>query len=500
MNETYDLYARLSRAPDGQMETVERQLRDMRKELESTGDFVGQEFYDNDLSAWDPKVRRDGFEGLFTKISTGLTRRVMVWHTDRYYRQMTDLERLIAAADNGLVIRQLRGSYSLSNSDHRAMLRILCAIAQKSSDDTARRVAGKLLDNAQKGRLHGKRSYGYIDAAGTALHPDEAAIVREVAARRIQGEGWTDIARDLCARGVRTAQHRTPRADGSWHVTGGVPFTRTSLRTMMSNPRLAGVVMLNGTAQGSVPTPILDADTWADLSSINAGTRRGARPASRYLLTGKVWCAACGGQKRGAIIRESRAAMSDGRPRRVYRCVPTETVRCARSVTAEYVEQIVAEYVTQALDSSTYRDQIGDALATHNDETAGLAAEIERLQDALTALVENYGSGLLDRTRYDTARERLSSKLRARQDELTRRRDPAVVGAARALQVRQAWNDADATARRMLIDAIVDRVWIEPRARGDQSRRRNGRRNGVDKGALFDARRVRVELVTAGAA
>jgi DNA invertase Pin-like site-specific DNA recombinase len=489
---TYDLYARLSRAPDGQIETVERQLRDMRAELARTGDHVGQVFVDNDLSAWDPRVKREGFERLFDRIKAGLTRHVMVWHTDRYYRQMMDLERLVAAADGGLVIRQLHGQYDIANSDHRAMLRILCAMAQKASDDTSRRVHAKLLDNALRGLLHGKRSFGYIDSHGTAIHPDEAAIVREVAKRRIAGENWTDISRDLSARGVRTAPHRTKRADGTWHVTGGVPFTRTSLRTMMCNPRLAGVVMFNGKPVGTVAEPILDADTWADLSAINDGSRRGARPESRYLLTGKVWCRQCGGQKRGAIIREARAAMPDGSPRRVYRCVPTEDVRCARSITAEYVEAIVAEYVRQALNSTTYRDQIGDALAVHNEQTAALADEVGRLQDALGALVENYASGLLDRTRYDAARTRIERKLRARQSELSQRRDPAVVGAARALQVQQAWDDADAKARRTLVEAIVDRVWIEPRTRGNQGRRQHG--TGI--GAQFDASRVRVELVT----
>jgi DNA invertase Pin-like site-specific DNA recombinase len=453
----------------------------MREALAVTGDFVGEEFYDNNLSAWKRNVCREDFERLFRKIETGQTTHVMVWHTDRYYRQMWDLERLIRAADAGLVVRHLYGEYDLSDADQRANARIICTMSQKASDDTSRRVRAKLVDNAKRGKLHGKRSYGY-NTDGTQV-PAEAAVIQEAARRRIDGEGWDAIAKDLTARNIRTVEHRVRMADGATRVTGGVHFTRTSLHKLMGNPRLAGLVLHDGELLGRVAEPILDEETWQELSLILSTSRHGARPDARYLLTGHVWCTECKGRKRGAIIREAKAAMPDGRPRRVYRCRSTESVRCARTVTAEYLEEVVGEYVKQALANPVYVAQVMAALHVQDDKSAAVQAELDRLTDAMAALVDNYSAGYITKIKYAESRERLRQRINARRAQLAHLQDPATVAAAQTLQVHRAWEEADTKGRRQLVDAVVERVWVSGVT---------GKRSAL---APFDPSRVRVELV-----
>ena len=122
-------------------------------------------------------------------------------------------------------VRMLRGLGLGEAIDHRGRLwrdrraklddlfraRILAAVHARESDNISRRVRRKQQELAERGRPHGlPRRYGYrVDLS--AIEPDEASLIKDLARRTLAGEslaslcrGQTNVAsqRQLVAAGV----------------------------------------------------------------------------------------------------------------------------------------------------------------------------------------------------------------------------------------------------------------------------------------------------------
>src|SRR4051812_3636021 len=109
----YDSYARLSKNPTtGEYEKIETQLSGNRLVIERLGGVLGRELEDG-LSAWKRNVRRPGWEELLERVQSGLSNGIVVWHTDRLFRQPRDLEKLIELADKGFTVASARGARDL---------------------------------------------------------------------------------------------------------------------------------------------------------------------------------------------------------------------------------------------------------------------------------------------------------------------------------------------------------------------------------------------------
>lgn len=136
----YDSYARLSRVPEtGELEKIETQLADNRKVIERLGGVLGEELSDG-MSAWKRGVRRPGWERLLERVESGESDGIVVWHTDRLFRQPSDLEKLVLLGERGFRLASAHGERNLASTEDQFMLRIETAHAKKSSDDTSRRI------------------------------------------------------------------------------------------------------------------------------------------------------------------------------------------------------------------------------------------------------------------------------------------------------------------------------------------------------------------------
>jgi DNA invertase Pin-like site-specific DNA recombinase len=71
-------------------------------------------------------------------LETGVIQGIVVYDLDRLARQPKDLERIIDIYDRKpLIFATVQGSIDLSTPDGRTMARVLVAMANKSSMDTA---------------------------------------------------------------------------------------------------------------------------------------------------------------------------------------------------------------------------------------------------------------------------------------------------------------------------------------------------------------------------
>ena len=126
------IYTRISADRPANALGVTRQLDDCLALADRLDWQIAHRFDDNDISAFNGK-HRPGFEALLDAMKTGQIDALICWHTDRLYRSMRDLERLIEIAEaNRVQIRTVQsGELDLSTSAGRMMARILGSVARR---------------------------------------------------------------------------------------------------------------------------------------------------------------------------------------------------------------------------------------------------------------------------------------------------------------------------------------------------------------------------------
>jgi len=85
-----DVYARLSRAVNGETIQVDDQVELCVDKIAERGGQVGEIFKDNSLSAWNPKVVRPSWNRLMRRLESGESDGVMVYDLHRFSRKVIE--------------------------------------------------------------------------------------------------------------------------------------------------------------------------------------------------------------------------------------------------------------------------------------------------------------------------------------------------------------------------------------------------------------------------
>ena len=120
------IYTRISEDHTGEALGVQRQLADCQALASRLGWDVVATYTDNDVSAYNGKVRPE-FEAMLEAMKRSEFEAVVCWHPDRLYRSMRDLERVIDIADErGVQLRTVTaGDLNLGTPAGRMLARIL---------------------------------------------------------------------------------------------------------------------------------------------------------------------------------------------------------------------------------------------------------------------------------------------------------------------------------------------------------------------------------------
>jgi DNA invertase Pin-like site-specific DNA recombinase len=303
----WGLLVRISDDRDGEGAGVARQEKDGRALVRERNGTVAQLYRENSTSAYKRKVTtlpngrrerrtvRPEFRRALDDLYRGRIDALAVYDLDRFVRDPRDLEDAVdVVEDTGRPIAAVTGSIDLSTDHGITAARMLVAVKNQESRDTARRVKRMHVALADEGRPSGgRRPYGYT---GDRLRivDEEAGVIRELAGRRLAGEGWVSLVRDLNARGIPAA------SGGRWTLSG--------IRSALLKPHVAGVRVLRGqeTADGVWPA-ILDRATWEQLGAL---AQQRHPPTRRFLLSGIARCVLCGSGLGG---RDDRGVL-------IYRC------------------------------------------------------------------------------------------------------------------------------------------------------------------------------------
>lgn len=391
---------------------------------------------------------RAKYDALLARVRAGEVSHVLAYSTSRLTRDMREREDLLDLRHAGATIITSQGQriYPGMSSSEVDMIRMLGVGDTGYSDKISELVQRTTKGNAKAGTPHGPKAYGWHRgraADGTpvdTIDDEQAAVIREVARRMIDGEPTRSIVRDLNAREIPA-----PRG-GQWAVS--------TLSTLMRRERNAGRRVHQGEVFGEAAWDALyDADTHAAVVArltdpTRSTTRRGGR---RHLLVGLLVCGVCGSNG-------SRVVVANGSKPESYGC--RECFRYSRK------RESLDEYVTEVVCARMATPGALDDLTVDPGALDAARARVATLRGSLAERVDMLDAGEIDRASYARSAERLRAQIVQAEAQIEAARPlPSAVRALHGFDTieatREVWDGMTLDQQRAAIEALV-RVTVLP--------------------------------------
>lgn len=447
------IYVRISEDRSGQELGVTRQLEDCKRKVAERGWEVTAVETDNDISAYSGK-RRPGFEAVLSAVNSGSAQVVVAYALDRLQRNRRDELRLYEACrDKGAQLALVNGAdLDFSTAAGRFVADALGSVARmevEMKSDWQRRAAEQAA--AAGKRQGGRRPFGY-DTDGMTVRPAEAAAVVAGFDAFLAGIPLAEIARDWNAQDFVTGQTRRGANAGQ-----PSPWTRSSVRDVLSNPRYMGKRAHKGEIVADAQWPaLIREETWQAAQGILAHRAGLQTPAAaKQLLSGLGRCGVCGGRV--------HAGASARRGIRGYRCAESMG-HFAR--TAAPVEEYVSQVITARLSLPDAAHLLTD---TKRADLPQLRTEATALRQRLNSLATDFADGELTSQQLRAASARIKEKLAAAEAAMADAGRVNVLGPLiNAGDARAAWDAMHTSQRRAVVDTLAI-VTIHPPGRGTRT-------------------------------
>lgn len=448
------IYARISEKDDT-VDKVANQVESLQKLATREGYDVVEIFSDDGVSAFRGKKDRPGFTALLSRIKAGGVGYVLAIEPYRLTRgsgaESEALHLLCAGA--GTKLHTLNtGVQDPSTPLTSALMKIQDILG---GVDVETRVHKQVLRNEAEANIGkpvwGRRPFGFagveeINGRGEKTvrwldhEPSEAAAIRWAVDFFLKPEGTIyGIIQEFNSRKLKTTAAGYKRRAGGPEFTGD--WTYASVRSMLRNPRIAGLLVRHGEIQ-NVPAAwdsIVSREDWqAVQDKLNDPKRRtspGRKP--RSLGSGLVLCA-CGLPMRATTIvgipRGSEGAQRTSQKLPGLRCDVTRAQAQGRnaegsqhcSVRDDDLNPVLVEEVVKA-----FLFGPADMLPGGAVDLTPIDAELGRIRSARGRLVSLVAKGLADEG--DVESELRTIKLR--EAELEAQRAEAVSKSAQAAMV-----------------------------------------------------------------
>jgi site-specific DNA recombinase len=413
------------------------------------------------------RVVRPGFREVLDDITTGRVNGLLAEDLDRTVRDPRDLEDLLDACQmTGASARSISGSLTLTNGGteaERSMARVMVAMANKASADTARRVAEGRERNWGESYQGGTRPFGFVAATDTDKHhrtllivPDEAEIIRNAAVDILdRGISLKAILRELRENNVPTSR------GGQWNGR--------TLKQVLTKPTVAGLAPYKGQLKPAPWPAILERDVWErlceKLNNPPADANRGNEP--KHLLTGIAKCGICND---GTSVRANGSGTLRGK--KGYQCEKVAHIH--RNI--ENVDAFVEAHIIARLS----RPDVTDILRPpprKGIDTAKLRGEAAALRQRKQRQMELHSAGVIDDADLTAGMRAIRDRLDVVTAQLAAYNEPDPLAEFRTQPAETVWKSLSLPRRRAVVRLLVD-VTLMPTAR---------------RGPGFDPDSVRIE-------
>jgi DNA invertase Pin-like site-specific DNA recombinase len=410
------------------------------------------------------RVVRPGFREVLDDITTGRVNGLLAEDLDRIVRDPRDLEDLLDACEQtGASARSLSGSLKLTDGGDEAeksMARVLVAMANKSSADTARRVAAGRERHWGASYQGGVRPFGYVASTATEAHArtllvvdDEAAVIKKIAA-------------DILDRGISLKAALRWLADNNVKTANGGQWSGRTLKQVLTKPAVAGLAAYRGQLKPAPWPAILERDVWERLCErLVANPANGDASTSnepRYLLTGIALCGVCGD---GTTVKSNGAGTLRARPngrmtgQQGYEC-PTGHLHRNMARVDTQVEKLAIAYLDRYA-----KDSLKPPTRKGIDVSA-LRAEARKLRDRKTAQIRMHALGDLDDGELTTGLRAIRDRLSVVEAQLHASTEADPIPEFRDRPAEVAWESLELPRKRAIIKSLMDVTLNPPAKRG----------------------------------
>lgn len=444
---------------------VQRQLDECLALADRLGWQVVAHHDDNDTSAF-KRRKRPGYEALLDSMKNGDVDAVLCWHTDRLYRRLGDLERLIEIAEASRIdIRTVQGGdLDLSTSAGRMVARILGSVANAESEHKGERHRAANAQKAAAGKWQtANRTFGYT-TSGEPLEP-EASAVRQAAADVLAGKSVQGVSREWNAAGLKTTLAGTVRTDPHTRkaMTVSGEWTSPKIRRLLINPRLAGLKVYQGKVVGPGDwTPLIAPDVHRALVAMLSDPNR-LKCSSfdrKYLGSGLYVCGVCDD---GTTMKAAMPGKADGKVNRRGRAYV-----CRHKAHLLRSGEPLDDYVTAQVLERMVRADAADLLGAEAVDVTALTARRESLQRKLDSITVMFEDDDIDAAQFASTSRATRSKLAVIDQQLaeaTRTSPAAALIAAGEAGAWNLWNSMTVTQRAEAVDQVAI-VTVLPAPRG----------------------------------
>ena len=285
---------------------------------------------------------------LLRDIQAGQIDCLVIYKVDRFSRSLLDFAKMMETLDRHQVaFVSVTQNFSTATSMGRLVLHILLSFAQFEREIIAERTRDKIAATRRKGKwCGGMPLLGYdVDLRTIQLivHEEEAERVRAIFRLYRQHKALAPVLQELARRGWCNKRWTTRKG----RLRGGKPFTKTTLRKLLSNCTYRGRVRYRNETHAGEHAALVDAELWQEVQNLLRCPRRAARGPSNQnsLLQGLLRCRPCGCAMTPSSTRKGT------RQYRYYTCCAAQKrgwQGCpSKAVPAGEIEQFVLEQIHQ---------------------------------------------------------------------------------------------------------------------------------------------------------
>lgn len=334
------IYARYSSVSQDE-QTIEMQIKKCREFAEKNDLLIVDEYTDEAKTGRNGK--RNGLQKLLADSKTGKFQHVIMYMSDRYYRNALEaLSFEYELNKNGVSLLFTMESYDDSPFGRFSKL-INYANNQLYSDIYSVKISDGLASNAKESLTTGNNvPYGFKTNKETKkfeLDPTTAPIAEEIFERYAKGETVADITSDLNKRGYKTVK--------------GNAWNKNSLHRMLSNKKYIGIYTYKGEVMPKrIPRIISDELFYKVQEIIKKNKKAPARQKAfkEYLLTQKLFCGYCG---------EMMTGYSAKKKYNYYGCKGKKAHKCEKKpIYKDLLEDLVVNETKSFLNNQNNVDMI----------------------------------------------------------------------------------------------------------------------------------------------